>query len=567
VRAPDLRHGAQRELFGAASVRRRHALPALGKIEALLSGRYVSVRTMRLIDAADRAITAVVNVAGALLSNIDPHRRINGAFTLYRGQLLQRIGKKCLANNELAVECYSLQEEPCRMIVELRKLGISVFRESLELNEGYNAFNLKLPLPPEFTSEDHYELMLYPDGDKELRVVFTWLDFIVRRQTAKHLKNGNETAAQVAGNSKTAAPSIPAAKVKCVAWDLDNTLWKGILAEDGPANLRLRPEAVGLIRQLDERGIIQTIVSKNNHDDAMAVVKESDLEGFFLYPAINWGRKSENLQQIADKLNINIDTFAFIDDSPFERREVSEALPMVRVYPEDALERMLEMPEFDVPVTEASRMRRMSYLTEITREKAKEQFGTDYLEFLRSCQMKLRVFQPHTSEEVARCLELIQRSNQLNLSSRRYAADEFRSLLADKNVLSLAMECEDRFGAYGIVGFASIEIGGEDPVAKDFVLSCRVAAKHVEHAFYSWLGNRMKEQGARRLLIDLIKTQRNKPLVRVFDELPFKTIREEGEKVLFSLDLASEVHLDNIVELNDSALAGVWGNETNSELR
>jgi FkbH-like protein len=518
-----------------------------GKIEARLSGRYMSLSGIRLLDRADRAITSIVSGVANLLSGIDPKRRINGALALYRGKLLNKLGRRGVTYDRFAVECYCFEENQCRMIVELTKSGMVVFREGLELRSGYNYFSPAIALPPRFGPEDHYELKLYPDGDKEIRVVFSWLDFVI------DTKKAAESAAALDANKDESA-ARPAEKVKCVAWDLDNTLWEGILVEDGEQKIRLRAEAVELVRWFDERGIVETIVSKNNHDDAMAVLARLGLDEFFLYPAINWGQKSASLRQIADRLNINIDTFALIDDSAFERREVGSALPMVRIYREDELEQLRSLPEFDVPVTEASRKRRKSYLTEMERERAKEVSGADYLGFLRSCQLKLRLFHPFAKEEIVRCLELIQRSNQLNLSSRRYNADEFDALLADQNVLSIAMECEDRFGAYGIVGFASIDIGGEDPVAKDFVLSCRVAQKHVEHAFYSWLGDAMKRDGAKRLLVDLVKTARNRPLVKVFEEMPFATVRAEGDSVLLSLDLRGDVDRDDVVTLDDSAV-------------
>lgn len=518
-----------------------------GKIEARLTGRYMSLSGIRFLDKADGAITSIVGAVAHVLSGIDPKRRINGALALFRGELLNKLGRRGVTYDGFAVECYSFEERPCRMIVELTKSGITVFREGLELQSGYNYFSPAIALPPRFGPDDHYELKLYPDGDKEIRVVFSWLDFVV------HTKN-ETAAADRLDAGKNESPAGPAAKVKCVAWDLDNTLWEGILVEDGEQNIRVRPEAAELVRWFDEQGIVQTIVSKNNHDDAMAVLARLGLDEFFLYPAINWGQKSASLQQIADRLNINIDTFALIDDSAFERREVGVALPMVRVYREDELALLRDRPEFDVPVTEACRLRRKSYLTEMERERAKEVSGEDYLGFLRSCRLRLRLFHPFAKEEIVRCLELIQRSNQLNLSSRRYDASQFDALLADQNVLSVAMECEDRFGAYGIVGFASIDIGGEDPVAKDFVLSCRVAQKHVEHAFYSWLGDAMKREGAKRLLVELVKTARNRPLVKVFEEMPFATVRTEGDSVLLSLDLRGSVDRDEVVTLDDSAV-------------
>ncbi len=520
-----------------------------GKIEAALTGNYVSLAGIRFFDRADRVVTALVNGIGNVLAPLNPKRRVNGALIYYRDRIIERIGRPGAAYDTFLMECFSFEQQPFRMIVELRKQGITTYRESVELVPGSNRINLNIPLPRKFRARDEYLFMLYPDADQEVRVVFSWLDFVVLRPHAQ-LPAASEPVVAAAP-----APESPAATVKCVAWDLDNTLWKGTLIEEDANALVARPEVVRLIRAFDERGILQTVVSKNNHDEAMDVLTRLGLNQYFLYPAINWGSKSSNLKQIADRLNINIDTFAMIDDSIFERHEVAAALPMVRVFPEQNLESLLARPEFDVPVTETSRMRRGSYQTEIAREAVREQFGSDYLNYLRSCQLKLRVFRPETEAEMERCHELIQRSNQLNLSARRYTREEFRALLADPGVLCVGFDCTDKFGSYGIVGFSSIRLDRQEPAVQDFVLSCRVAQKHVEHAFFGWLAERMHQQGARRLLLDLVLTKRNGPLVKVFDELPFVRESTDEHGLLLAMDLAVKPDRDTVVSLDDSAIS------------
>jgi FkbH-like protein len=440
------------------------------------------------------------------------------------------------------IECFSPEKSPFRLALNLRVDGATIFRHAVEVAPGQNFFSVPVALPHDLAERD-YLLTVEPEVEHEVRVIFTWLDFVV-------LRRGADLPA-------AAARGGPARKVKCVAWDLDNTLWQGILVEDGAANLRLRSEAVALIKQLDARGIIQTVVSKNNHDDALAAIADFGLSDYFLYPAINWGQKSANLQQVADRLNINIDTFALIDDSPFERQEVVTALPMVRIYSEQALESLLERPEFDVPVTSASRQRRLSYLTEVHRERAREVFAGDYLDFLRSCAIKLRIFRPSTAAETLRCLELIERTNQLNLSGRRYDAEAFDRLLRAPGYLCLAMECEDRFGSYGIVGFASVVEDGEQPTLMDFVMSCRVAQKRVEHCVIGWLARRASERGHRKLLADLQPTSRNKPLLKVFEDMRFATEREEAGRVLLALDLATaDLGAGAVIALDASDVVG-----------
>jgi FkbH-like protein len=281
-----------------------------------------------------------------------------------------------------------------------------------------------------------------------------------------------------------------------------------------------------------------------------AIVTENDLQDFFIYPAINWAPKSTNIKQIADKININIDTFAFIDDSPFERAEVKNAHPEVRVYSEKEVISMLSYPEFDVPVTEASKLRRLSYLSEMQRERVMQEFVGDYESFLRHCQMEMRIFRPNEPEHVKRCHELIQRSNQLNLSSRRYTSSEFDALLLSEGILTVALHCIDRFGDYGIVGFASVDETQPNPLLMDFVISCRVAQKMVEHTFFKWLSNREKNKGYIALCANLIRTKRNGPLVRVFESLPFEIYEENEQMIKFQLPFSKLGRASNVIKIS-----------------
>src|SRR5205823_3850109 len=122
----------------------------------------------------------------------------------------------------------------------------------------------------------------------------------------------------------------PAHKVKCVVWDLDNTLWNGILGERGAEGVSLRDQAVATILALDNRGVLQSIASKNDHDEGGRALQHFGLSHFFLHPAIGWQPKSAGIRSIARRLNISTDSFAFIDDSAFERAEVTTHLPEVR---------------------------------------------------------------------------------------------------------------------------------------------------------------------------------------------------------------------------------------------
>jgi FkbH-like protein len=508
-----------------------------GKLESQLYGKSVSISHHRYLDRANRLVSQPLKGAANNAQALP-----NGGLTVIGKTFYSKVRNKYFVKGASAgektafdafvLECFSPEDEPFRLVLEYFHRQVKM-RQSFDIKPGWNFYTLPAEAFGFGPASPVGKLTLAPENNAEKRLIFTWLDLVRYSESHRTEMRG--------------APSwpVPAAKVKCVAWDLDNTLWRGILAEDSEAHLEPRAEAVELIKKLDERGIIQTVVSKNNFADAWSVIQRLGLQDYFLYPAINWQPKSSNLKDIAEKLNLNADAFALIDDSPFERAEVEAALPQVRVYCETQLDALLSYKEFDVPVSESSKKRRFSYLTEIKREQEKEAFGGDYEAFLRSCGMKLRLFTPCEDRHILRCLELIQRANQLNLSNTRYSEEEFRELLARPGFLCIAMDCEDRFGAYGIVGFASVDETGAQPILRDLVLSCRVAQKRVEHTFVQWLAGRARVSGAASLRAEMIRTERNQPIVQVFDDLRFRSLSEKNGRSLMEVD--ATMLLDGLV--------------------
>lgn len=146
-------------------------------------------------------------------------------------------------------------------------------------------------------------------------------------------------------------------KIKCVVWDLDNTLWNGILSEGD--DVKLRDGVIDIIKALDERGILQSIASKNEFSDAYAKLEEMGIAEYFLYPQINWNPKSESVKNISKNLNLALDTFAFIDDSPFEREEVKSADEKILTVDADDIDKIISTERF-IPkfITEDTRDRK-----------------------------------------------------------------------------------------------------------------------------------------------------------------------------------------------------------------
>ncbi len=514
-----------------------------GKLETEVYAQQLTVFQHHVLQGTNSLITGIVNLVADIIQPVNPSRRLNSAWAYFREKFFEKT-QTISSQNKDAPDDFVLEvflpegEKPFRLILEYCLHKETKLRKAFDINPGQNFYVLPAeefniaPQPPTG------RITIYPENGAGPRVIFTWIDFV--KYAPVHKPSIQQKKTNIAR---------PASKVKCVAWDLDNTLWDGILLEDGMSGVRLRPEALVLIKELNERGIIQTVVSKNTFSEAWAIVEKLELQDYFLYPAVNWEPKSGNLKHIAKQLNINLDTFAMIDDSPFEREEVKSVLPQVRVYSEEQIPELLNYSEFDVPITEASKGRRTSYLTEVKRQKAEEFFSGDYESFLRSCCMQLHIFVPKEERHISRCLELIQRSNQLNLSAKKYTEEQFRQLLSDKEMLSLALGCKDRFGDYGVVGFASIDEKKEIPVLQDFVISCRVAQKRVEQTFLKWLANREVNNKRNALRVIFTKTKLNGPLLKPFEEIPFKLINNEGNRMLMELPLCRVEDTNDIMSL------------------
>ena len=434
-----------------------------------------------LMDRTEKAVSSVAS----MIQRWSPKRRLNGAFTLARRMLLEHqsalLSQRKSNPHAFFIKCFSGETVAFRIQVEL-VTDVPVFRTSVQIEPGWNEHYLDAAELLSLADHKPGILRLSIENDREVRLIFTWLDFVSLRDGLSSIPQLNGAA-----ESSTITPKhpAPAKKIKCVAWDLDNTLWHGVIGDAGATGVKPNHDMIDLIQRLDERGILQTIVSKNHYDTAWPKIEQLGLADYFLYPAIHWGPKSRSVQQIADELNINVDTFAVIDDSPFERREITNLLPQVRVFDPAVGSSLMDDTAFDVPVSDESRGRRLSYLTEALRKRIHQSWRGDYGEFLKSCHMVLQIRHPRVTDH-SRCIELLQRSNQFNLSGRSYQPDDFHGLLQSDRHACFCFEVADDFGGYGIVGFAAFEATDAGPHLVDFVLSCRVAQKMVEATFLKW---------------------------------------------------------------------------------
>ena len=309
--------------------------------------------------------------------------------------------------------------------------------------------------------------------------------------------------------------------IKCLIWDLDETLWHGTL--DDNEEVALRPGIRGVLEQLDGRGILQSVASRNDHDLAMAKLEELGIARYFLCPQIGWGTKAESIRRVASELNIGLDAVAFIDDNPFERYEAGTYLPELKIHgAHEALE-LAGYPEFQAgKLTREAGRRREMMLSRLERNTAEQRFAGSREDFLRSCFMELKV-RAARQEDLGRAFELTARTNQFNNFTERVSEDVVRSYLESPARGLYVAELKDRFGDHGIVGAAMLDYGEERLDIRLFCISCRIEGRGIGTAF---LGTVLKlAQQERPAMLEAVcsyrATGRNRPALVLLQLLGF----------------------------------------------
>ena len=327
-------------------------------------------------------------------------------------------------------------------------------------------------------------------------------------------------------------------KIKCVIWDLDNTLWEGVLSEGGAKTLR--QGAKEAVLELDRRGIIQSISSKNDHAAAIRKLGEYGLQDYFLCPQISWSPKSGGVQNILSALNIKPEATAFVDDSAFERDEVRSVLPAIHTYDGADLLWMLDLPEFQVPfITEDAANRRKMYQADLNRQVAESSFEGDADDFLRTLHMKLDIT-PVTEHDLQRVEELTRRTHQLNSTGYTYSYEELLELSKDPRYIFRICGLTDDYGDSGKVGLLLLENDGDALRLKLLIVSCRVMSRGIGSALLCY-ATQLAHQMGKRLMAEYLETEYNRIMYITYKLAGFEDIEENGSHIL--LQYAEEAPL------------------------
>ncbi len=341
--------------------------------------------------------------------------------------------------------------------------------------------------------------------------------------------------------------SLPVVRtVKCLVWDLDRTMWDGVLLEGD--DVQLFPGVAAVVRELDSRGILQSIASKNDPGAALERLERLGIREFFLHPQINWGAKSASVQRIAELLNIATDAIAFIDDEPFELSEVRSVHANTLCIHSDMRARIAHMEEF-IPrfLTNEARQRRQMYLGDSSRQEAEAAFEGPREQFL--VQLGMRMAMRRAAEaDLHRLEELVARTNQLNTTGRIYSRDELDAFrLSETHDLWVA-SLSDVYGDYGQIGLALVSKVPAAWTIKAFLMSCRVMTRGVGSVFIRWL---QKEAMSRAVALraELIPNERNRMMIATYRFLGFQLVAREDDVEIYQHPLAEAVTFPDYITL------------------
>jgi FkbH-like protein len=355
---------------------------------------------------------------------------------------------------------------------------------------------------------------------------------------------------------------------KCLIVDLDNTLWGGIIGEDGFDGIKLGNTYPGsafvefqqAIFNLYKRGIILGICSKNNEADILEVLKNHpDMvlkENHFSIMKVNWNNKAQNIKEIAKELNIGLDSIVFVDDNPFEINLIQTEVPevtsilMPKENPTSYRSFFEKLNLFNtLTFSEEDKSRSDMYRQDVKRKSVQVDF-TNVEDYLKSLEMKL-TFYKNDHFIVSRVSQLSQRTNQFNLTTIRYSEEDIQAMVNGQNADVIAIKLEDRFGDLGIIGAAILKYDHQSALIDSLMISCRALGRNIEDAIMNYLYSTAQKRNMPVIRSEFRPTNKNSQVQEFYDKRMFKVIEgtESAKKyeistgVALGLETPSYIHI------------------------
>ena len=333
---------------------------------------------------------------------------------------------------------------------------------------------------------------------------------------------------------------------KALIFDCDNTLWKGVLGEDGFDNIKIYQEIQYLALDLAKKGVIIGICSKNNPEDVDEVLKKhQDMiirDNDIVIKKVNWSDKASNLKSIAKELNIGTDSLVFIDDSSFEIDLIKKKLPEVRVFqvPKKEYEYGLMVRElsnlfYNSSETKEDERKVQIYKEQLQRTKGEESIG-NIEDYLATLGLVLKVYIDDLTQ-VTRISQMTQKTNQFNLTTKRYAEREITALIKEEGSTVISINVQDKYGDNGLTGLAILD--NTQSMIGTLLLSCRVLGRNIEYQFMDVIVGIAKRNKLNELSAAYIKTNKNQQVVDFYEKCGFIKLNESDGDSQYSLQVNS----------------------------
>ncbi|NQV18395.1 MAG: HAD-IIIC family phosphatase [Armatimonadetes bacterium] len=344
---------------------------------------------------------------------------------------------------------------------------------------------------------------------------------------------------------------------KALIFDCDNTLWKGILGEDGFDNIEMSPktkdgaifyEIQDMAISLNKQGILLGLCSKNNPADVDEVINSHpDMQLRNKHITINksnWSNKVTNLKEIAQDLNIGLNSLVFVDDSSFEVNMIREQLPEITVL--QVPERLYNYPKmlreniglfYNLSFTAEDRKKIKMYKQQVKRESVKKEF-TDIEDYLASMELKMTIHQDDKSI-IPRMAQMSQKTNQFNLTTKRYTEGDIKNFIKNEESMIFAISVSDKFGDSGVTGLCIINFHDEIQSAEidTLLMSCRIIGRNVEYVFIDHIIDMMKGKKVNVVKAKYIKTQKNEQVKEFYDKCSFSLTESTDSVRNYTLDI------------------------------
>ncbi|WP_124067181.1 HAD-IIIC family phosphatase [Clostridium sp. E02] len=322
-------------------------------------------------------------------------------------------------------------------------------------------------------------------------------------------------------------------KIKLLIWDLDNTIWNGTLTEDNVT--KLNKKVKDTILEMDKRGILMSIASKNNFNQAWDKLEEFQLSEYFIYPAINWNSKSGNIKDIIKSVNIGVDTVAFVDDQAFERDEVKSELPEILCIDRKDISSIVDMPEF-MPnfITDDSKLRRQMYQSDVKRNKDEDESKGPKEEFLASLNMELTLKHAEVTD-LQRAEELTVRTHQLNSTGYTYNYDELKNFVGTDSHKLLIGGLIDKYGTYGKIALALLTCTEEKWILDLLLTSCRVMSRGIGTVILNLIIEQAMKSGV-DLFAEFVPTDKNRIMLVTYKLAGFIEAGKNGDVIILQYD-------------------------------